>query len=185
MAICPKCGMRIEGSIGMNRNFCQNCGCNLTDVPEQYARRYSESEDIANYNLITAFVSMFKKYAQFNGRSRRSEYWYATLANVLISMAMYIVIIVMAVMSESSYTMSTTLTMILGFISLAWVGYAFAVLIPSMAICVRRLHDTGRSGWNYLYCLIPYIGSIILIVFLAQEGQRGPNIYGPDPKMYN
>jgi hypothetical protein len=60
--------------------------------------------------------------------------------------------------------------------------YALAVLLPGLAVFVRRLHDTGRSGWWFFIGLIPIVGAIILIVFLATEGDQGQNAYGPDPK---
>ncbi|HEY8980241.1 MAG TPA: DUF805 domain-containing protein, partial [Streptomyces sp.] len=60
--------------------------------------------------------------------------------------------------------------------------YSLAVLLPSLGVSVRRLHDTGKSGWWILIALIPLAGVIILIVFLATEGKREPNAYGPDPK---
>jgi uncharacterized membrane protein YhaH (DUF805 family) len=60
--------------------------------------------------------------------------------------------------------------------------YSLAVLIPSLAVSVRRLHDTDRSGWWLLISLIPIIGAIVLIVFAAQEGTSGENRFGSDPK---
>jgi uncharacterized membrane protein YhaH (DUF805 family) len=70
-----------------------------------------------------------------------------------------------------------------GFVFLA-PAYLFilAMIIPSLAVCVRRLHDTGRSGWWYFIGLIPFVGGIILLVFMCQDSQAGPNLYGPNPK---
>ena len=60
--------------------------------------------------------------------------------------------------------------------------YGLAVMIPGLAVTIRRLHDTDRSGWWWLICLIPIIGVIVLLVFLATDGTSGQNQYGPDPK---
>jgi uncharacterized membrane protein YhaH (DUF805 family) len=60
--------------------------------------------------------------------------------------------------------------------------YGLAVLIPGLAVAVRRLHDTGRSGWWLLIGLVPLIGAIVLIVFMATDGEPGDNAYGPNPK---
>jgi len=97
----------------------------------------------------------FSKYADFNGRAVRSEYWWFALFIVLVSMG-------------------------LGIISEIVSGlFSLAVLIPSIAAAARRLHDTNRSGWWQLIALVPFIGWIIIIVFLAQEGKAEDNQYGP------
>ncbi|MFJ1733870.1 DUF805 domain-containing protein [Streptomyces sp. NPDC088254] len=109
------------------------------------------------------YVDVLKKYAVFGGRARRQEYWMFTLFSVIVSI---VLAIIDAAIGSS----------ILGII------YSLAVLLPSLGVAVRRLHDTGRSGWWLLIALVPLIGAIVLIVFLASEGKRGPNEYGPDPK---
>jgi uncharacterized membrane protein YhaH (DUF805 family) len=107
---------------------------------------------------------VFDRYALFEGRAGRAEYWWFVLANLLISLALQLLAQVLDVL------------FILGFL------YSLAVLIPSIAVGIRRLHDTGRSGWWLLISLIPIIGVIVLIVFLATDGDQGPNEYGaPDP----
>ena len=96
----------------------------------------------------------FSKYADFNGRAVRSEYWWFALFIVLVSMG-------------------------LGIISEIVSGlFSLAVLIPSIAAAARRLHDTNRSGWWQLIAFIPFIGWIIIITFLAQEGNSDTNQYG-------
>lgn len=180
MAVCPKCGMRIEGRTGLNQNFCPNCGQNLWDGDANY--NYETTNSVESYNLVSAYKSMFKKYAQFNGRSRRSEYWYATLANVIIVFLMYMIMIPSFISVGQYGTVSDSQAATLGILSIVMTLYSFAIIIPGLAMGVRRLHDTGRSGWYMLLGLIPYIGSIILIVFMAQDTQRGANQYGPDPK---
>ena len=110
------------------------------------------------------YMAALRKYTVFTGRSRRREYWMFVLVNALISLALSgIGRLVPAV---------------------AWVGYLYslAVLIPSIAVGVRRLHDTGRTGWWLLITLVPVVGFIVLIVFTVQDSQPGDNKYGPNPK---
>lgn len=109
------------------------------------------------------YVGVLKKYAEFGGRARRKEFWMFVLFNVLISLALGIV------------------DAVIGF-GLLGALYGLAVLVPSIAVSVRRLHDIGRTGWWVLVGLVPLIGLIILIVFAVMEGQAGSNQYGPDPK---
>ncbi|WP_452223607.1 DUF805 domain-containing protein [Lacinutrix chionoecetis] len=109
-------------------------------------------------------------YANFEGRARRQEYWMFTLINVLIIIALAIVSgILVGVTEEPAFMIIYAL-------------YALAVLIPGLAVSVRRLHDQGKSGWYYLVSLIPFVGGIWLLVLMATEGDYGPNEYGPDPK---
>lgn len=116
--------------------------------------------------------AVFSKYAEFSGRARRSEYWYFTLFTVIIYIALYIPVVALAVAESSLVIMPAVL---LGL-------FALAVFIPSLAVAVRRLHDTGRSGWFYLISFIPFVGGIILIIFLVQDSQPGTNKWGPNPK---
>lgn len=106
-----------------------------------------------------------ERYADFNGRARRSELWWFVLFSLLVSIAIGMLGVV-----------SDTLAGILNFV----VG--LALLIPSLSVGVRRLHDTDRTGWWILVWLIPLIGWIILIVFYVQPGTPGENRFGPDPK---
>mgnify|MGYP000879205894 CR=1 FL=1 len=103
-------------------------------------------------------------YANFEGRARRSEYWYFVLMNFLISIGFSILI------------------MIANFFTYINALYSLAILIPSIAVGVRRLHDINKSGWYWLIIFIPLIGWIWLIILFATEGQYGPNQYGADPK---
>ena len=104
-------------------------------------------------------------YANFEGRARRSEFWYFVLINALISLVLY------------------GLMFAFGFFGLLlYCLYTLAVLIPNLAVSVRRLHDIGKSGWFYLIFLIPLIGPIWLLILFFTEGDSGPNEYGADPK---
>ncbi|NUK01020.1 DUF805 domain-containing protein [Streptomyces lunaelactis] len=109
------------------------------------------------------YVDVLKKYAVFSGRARRQEYWMFFLFNVGIS-------IVLAILDA---VLGTSILQLI---------YAVAVFLPSLGVAVRRLHDTDRSGWWLLIGLVPLVGFIILIVFLASEGKAHENAHGPNPK---
>lgn len=109
------------------------------------------------------YIDALKKYADFSGRARRKEYWMFILCNLIISIALGIVDQVLG-------------TALLSFI------YALAMIVPSISVAARRLHDTGRSGWWQLIALVPLIGIIVLIVFLAQAGGE-ENDYGVNSKL--
>ena len=109
------------------------------------------------------YVDVLKNYAVFSGRARRKEYWMFVLFNAIVSL----VLILLG--SLLHFTFLETI-------------YSLAVLIPSLAVAFRRLHDTGRSGWWILICLIPLAGIIIFIVFMALDSQPGDNQYGQNPK---
>ncbi|MFA5185060.1 MAG: DUF805 domain-containing protein [Patescibacteria group bacterium] len=117
------------------------------------------------------YLEVLKKYAVFTGRATRAEYWYFFLFNILASIAIGIVVAVIKSASNDVLNLS-----LLGNL------YSLAVLCPGLAVGIRRLHDTNRSGWWILIGLIPLIGTIILIVFLATDSQPGSNQYGPNPK---
>ena len=108
--------------------------------------------------------AILENYVNFKGRATRPEYWWFFLFQVLLS-------IVVNILSFAVPILGT----ILGLASLA-------ILLPGLAVGVRRLHDIGKSGWFLLVALIPLIGTIWLIVLLATEGQSGANEYGPDPR---
>jgi uncharacterized membrane protein YhaH (DUF805 family) len=110
------------------------------------------------------YLEVLKKYAEFNGRARRTEYWMFVLFNLLAYVVLGIV--------ERIIHVQMILTTI----------YSLAVLVPALAVSVRRLHDTNRSGWWLLVALIPLVGAIVLLVFGVQEGQASQNQYGPNPK---
>ena len=116
------------------------------------------------------YLDVLKKYAVFEGRSRRKEYWMFVLFNIIIS-------IVLSIVDGITGTFSAMAG--LGLLSGI---YSLAVLIPSLAVSVRRLHDTSRSGWWLFIALIPLVGAIVLLVFMAQDGKPEQNQYGANPK---
>jgi len=119
------------------------------------------------------FVDTIKyRYADFEGRARRSEYWYFALFYILIYFGIGIASGAISSIAEE-----------LGVIILAITGiFILLMIIPNLALTVRRLHDTGKSGWFILIGIIPIVGSIILLVFLVSDSQPGTNMYGPNPK---
>ena len=117
------------------------------------------------------YIEVLKKYTVFTGRARRKEYWMFTLFNIIISIAISIV--------AQLFVRIPVIGLIFGLLPLI---YAIAVLLPSIAVGIRRLHDTNRSGWFLLLVLIPLVGAIVLIIFLVQEGTPGDNQYGANPK---
>ncbi|MGM0834836.1 MAG: DUF805 domain-containing protein [Bacillota bacterium] len=110
------------------------------------------------------YVKVLKNYVTFSGRARRKEYWMFALISALISLALTIV--------ESVSDLSQILTGI----------YSLFIFLPSLAVSIRRLHDTGKSGWWFLIVLIPIVGAIILLVFMCLDSEEGMNKYGPNPK---
>ena len=121
--------------------------------------------------FMNYYMDVLRKYFVFSGRARRKEYWMFILFNILISIGLSIVDRVTGLYSaESGVGLLSTI-------------YSLAVLIPSIAVGVRRLHDTNRSGWWMLICLVPFIGSIVLLVFFVLDSDPGTNQYGPNPKL--
>ena len=110
-----------------------------------------------------------KKYATFSGRARRSEYWYYTLFSILVSLVTSVVGGALFVHSEGDVNILSALASI-------------ALFLPGLGVAIRRLHDIGKSGWWYLILLVPFIGWIVLLIFLCRDSDRGPNRFGPSPK---
>ncbi len=121
-----------------------------------------------------AVSSVFSKYATFSGRARRSEYWYWILFTVLV----YVVAAILDNVLKTTIK-SGDASLPYGYIVLV---ASLALLIPGIAVTVRRLHDTGRSGWWYLLSFLCGIGAIVVLVFCIMEGTPGQNAYGPSPK---
>jgi len=114
---------------------------------------------------------MRDNYANFNGRARRKEYWMFTLFFMLFAFAFAFVIGVLSALGETAATIGVILIVV----------WYFAHLVPSFAVTVRRLHDTGKSGWFLLLSFIPF-GNLVIFIFTVMDGDSGDNDYGPDPK---
>lgn len=124
-----------------------------------------------------AVASYFQNYVNFSGRAPRSAYWWVFLFNVIVA-------IVASILDQSlgiAYTIQgPTGPMSLGYGPIYSI-YLLAVLIPSLALSVRRLHDRDKSGWWFLLVFIPIVGAIILLVWFMLKGTEGDNRFGPDP----
>ena len=116
------------------------------------------------------YLEVLKKYAVFSGRARRAEYWYFVLFNIIVAIVLSLI-----------DTLLGTFDILRG-VGLLSSLYGLAVLIPTLAVTVRRLHDIDRSGWWIFINLIPLIGFIVLLVFAVTDGTPGSNRYGPNPK---
>jgi len=116
------------------------------------------------------FLLALKKYATFSGRAQRAEYWYFYLFYLLIFIGLSMVDGI-----TGSFNAAAGIGLLGGL-------YSLALVIPSLAVGVRRLHDTGRSGWWLLIGLIPLIGVLVLLFFFVQDSAPTDNGYGPNPK---
>ncbi|MEM1105776.1 MAG: DUF805 domain-containing protein [Pseudomonadota bacterium] len=116
----------------------------------------------------------FKNYATFNGRSRRAEYWWPSLMFLLAYLAFFIATAGLSGAGDAG-------ALIAGLVGVAFLVFGVAIIIPSIAVSIRRLHDRDMSGWWYLLILVPF-GSLVLLIFFVMPGTKGPNKYGPDPK---
>ena len=116
---------------------------------------------------MTWYIEALKKYTTFSGRSRRKEYWMFMLFNILISIVFSLI--------DSLTGLNHILSRI----------YYLAIIIPSIAVAVRRLHDTGKNGWWYFINILPIIGSIWFLVLMCMDSQNGENQYGRNPKELN
>jgi uncharacterized membrane protein YhaH (DUF805 family) len=116
------------------------------------------------------YVSVLKKYAVFSGRARRKEYWMFFLFNIIFAfVAMIVDNALGTAIEERGY-------------GLVYFLYTLAVLLPGIAVSVRRLHDVGKSGWFLLIILIPFVGAIWFLVLACTAGNPGKNAYGANPK---
>jgi uncharacterized membrane protein YhaH (DUF805 family) len=117
---------------------------------------------------VNWYLEALRKYAVFSGRARRKEYWMFCLFYVIFAIVLVIIDSILGIGGEDGGLLSGL--------------FVLAMLIPSIALTVRRLHDTDRSGWWLLIGLVPLIGGIILLVFTVEDSQSGENRYGPNPK---
>lgn len=171
---CNYCGENLSE----NAKFCTNCGAPVEkkEAPsytqpnaayEEPHRVYEASVENNNPYMIDqypaatpadAIVSLFTRYADFSGRSRRSEFWWAVLFCSIVS----------SILSNF-------------FSSIAWI-WTLATLVPMLALGVRRLHDIGKSGFWYLWQLFPVVGQLILLFQFLKDSEPAANFYGPSTK---
>ncbi len=117
------------------------------------------------------YIDVLKKYFVFSGRSRRAEYWYFMLFNFIVLFVLGMIQFFVALSGGNPMIVSV----------IYWLYY-LAILIPTLAVSVRRLHDIGKSGWMILINLIPIIGAIWFLVLTCFDSTEGNNEYGPNPK---
>jgi uncharacterized membrane protein YhaH (DUF805 family) len=120
-----------------------------------------------------------KRYADFEGRSRRKEYWMFQLGIVI---AMIALVALVAIVGGGLDGMAEGGGLFAGIGAVIFGLFILAILLPSLAVQVRRFHDQDKSGWFVLMNFIPYVGGLIVLVFMFLEGTPGPNRFGPDPK---
>lgn len=116
------------------------------------------------------YIDVLKKYTVFDGRAQRAEYWYFILFHLCAIIILSIVDGILGTVHPVSG---------IGYIGMI---YMLAVLLPAIGVGIRRLHDTGRTGWWLLISFIPFIGPIVLLIFFVQDSAPGDNEYGPNPK---
>lgn len=114
-------------------------------------------------NMLQAVKTVFSKYATFSGRARRAEYWWYLLFVIIAS--------VVLVLIDGAIGTAGVLTIV----------FSVCIMLPSISVTVRRLHDVDRSGWWYFIVLIPLVGPILQIVWACTKGTTGENRFGPDP----
>jgi uncharacterized membrane protein YhaH (DUF805 family) len=124
------------------------------------------------FSFMNWYLEVLKKYAVFDGRARRKEYWFFVLFNILISMALTLIDRL-----TGNVDPETGIGILGGL-------YAIGVMIPGMAVSVRRLHDTGRNGWWLLITFIPVAGALLFLYFMLLDSNPEGNEYGPSPKDY-
>lgn len=175
MSFCTKCGKNLDGTNGI----CPDCE---ESTGYGFYEPCKETVTPKKYNLFTAYAEMFNRYSEFDGRSSRSEFWYAYLMDFIIYSIFGIIYIVMFGVAfgleSEGFGIAGIIIVVLMLI------YALATMIPRIALHIRRLHDTGKSGWFYMLALIPDVGTIIILVLCALETQAGENKYGKDSR-YN
>lgn len=159
---CTSCGAPVERGTKVNSDCDHTHGGTYTEKSfDTYATAYTSAEPTPQVGFIEAIKLFFRRYADFNGRSRRSEYWWVMLFISLFS---------------------SFLDTISGDSSLLPTLWSLGTLIPCIALAVRRLHDVGKSGLYYLWNLLPVVGQIMVLIQLVKDSAPD-NQYGPNPKM--
>lgn len=128
-------------------------------------------EPESEMGFMEGVKASFDKYADFEGRARRSEFWYFRLFQIMVIIGMLFLTGIAAVIDERLMMLPLGLMIL----------FAIATIIPSLASSVRRLHDTGNSGWLVLLDIFCTNG-LVMIVMGCIDGNKGSNQYGPDPK---
>ena len=123
----------------------------------------------------TALKAFWSNYSNFKGRSRRSEYWFIELFLVITNVVVAVVDLALMNWDVDRFIANGGG----GIVGLIWI---LATIVPAIAVLIRRLHDTNRSGWLALIYLVPLAGAIVLLVFTVEDSNKGDNRYGASPK---
>ncbi len=129
-------------------------------------------------SFTDAVSSGFRQYVGFSGRARRSEFWWWVLFTFLVAIVANLLDAILGtriVLGEDGVVALVNVSVVSNLTSLA-------LFLPSLAMAIRRLHDSGRTGWWVLIALVPLVGFIVLLVFYLSDSQAGPNVHGPNPK---
>lgn len=148
----------------------QQCG----DSPTKKTRRNRKAIRVGKLIkliFMNHYLHVLRNYGNFSGRATRSEYWYFALFNIIFAIVAMTLDNVLGIAIES-----------IGYGPI-YIVYTILVLIPGIAVGVRRLHDVGKSGWFFFIILIPIVGAIWLLVLFVTESQQGENEYGPNPHL--
>ncbi len=141
----------------------------MTDLPPPPPAGYGGAPQPAMQNPLIGYWKkvVLENYANFTDRARRAEYWWFTLANVLA----LIVLIILVAVSKIFWVL--------------YILYLLALIVPSIAVTIRRLHDTDKSGWFILLGLVPFVGGLIILIFMLIDSTRGTNQWGTSEKYPN
>lgn len=137
-------------------------------------------------SFTTAIKRAFSNYCTFTGRASRSEFWWFVLFVNIVSCLLsipYLTTTASLIRTACSTTEYIEVLHSPGFFSYINGLWNLVILFPMLGLLFRRLHDSGRSGWNWLWTLIPVVGWIVVLVFLCEQSQPGTNEYGPMPNL--
>lgn len=183
---CGDCGEKIMPS----DKFCTSCGSKLDS-----AHQKSDSHEVEHttaspnsvhqkrFGLNEAITTCFNNYANFKTRSTRSEYWFFVLFQLIIYSVVFLFIALVETANDSAAISSSAYDVLSVLGILFFFGFWVLILVPSIAVTVRRLHDVGSSGWMLLIYLIPYVGPIIIFVFLVGKSEKVENKWGNVPRL--
>lgn len=156
MSYCPHCGTQLSNGA----TFCSSCGAPINTTAKQNSFHQSTVQQDNVFNDY--FVGVIKKYAVFEGRARRKEYWMFQLFYLLISVGFLIIDSIAGTLGDDGTGVFNTL-------------YSLAILLPSLGVAIRRMHDVNKSGW---FILVPFYN----LILMCTDGTPGMNRFGSDPK---